>query len=61
MVHLHPDHRLGYEKKQENTFPAVTDARIIRADGILTASFIADNKEHIIWIIPADCAEKDDG
>ncbi|MBN2555446.1 MAG: hypothetical protein JXA97_05855 [Anaerolineales bacterium] len=57
LVHLHPDYRLSDEINQENPFLAVTDARIIRADGTFTAPFIAVNKEHIIWVIPADDAE----
>jgi len=59
-VHVHPDHRLSDEMNLEDPFLAVTEARISRPEGSFTASFLAVNKKHIIWIIPADEVEAGD-
>jgi len=51
-AHLHSDYQLGNENNEENPFLVVMDPRIIRTDGMYTASLIAVNKEHFILVMP---------
>jgi hypothetical protein len=56
-IHLHPANRLSDEVNEEDMFLPVTDARMIKDDEELEAGFVSVNKQHILWIVPADDLE----
>jgi len=55
-LHVHPDDRVSDELNREEPFLAVTDARLLGSDGheVDRTAFISINKNHIIWLAPAD-------
>jgi hypothetical protein len=55
-VHVRVDNRLKYELDLNETFLAVTDARVISYEGVLLyeTNFISISKMQIVWVIPTE-------
>lgn len=53
-IHVQPDHRFLDEINQADEFVAVTDATVNQAEQSFQASFLAINKQHILWICPLE-------
>jgi hypothetical protein len=56
LVHIREGERLKNELEREEGFLAVTNASVYGADekALFTASFMAVNRAHVVWIMPAD-------
>lgn len=64
MVHVRQGERLKDELEGNEEYAAVTNASIQDANGnvLYTSSFLAVQKQHIVWVMPVDEEEKkDDG
>ncbi len=59
VVHVGPDHRLIDEMNSPEPFLAVTEARILSAEGEHRTAFLSLNKRHILWITPKEDWEAD--
>ncbi|MBT3323077.1 MAG: hypothetical protein HN392_12410 [Anaerolineae bacterium] len=59
VVHVQKDERLQDELDQESNFLALTDVRILDADGKISykSDFIAIQRQQIIWVIPDENEE----
>jgi hypothetical protein len=55
-VHVRKGERLSDEINSANLFLAVTNAEIFNPEGeiLYTSSFLAVNREHIIWLMPIE-------
>jgi hypothetical protein len=53
-IHVHPENRLLDEINHRDLFLPVTDAVIDRSENRIQTSFIAINKEQIIWMVPLE-------
>jgi len=58
-IHVRPDERLKNELDQGEPFLAITEATIYDRENqlLFTTSFMAINRQHILWIIPQDCVQ----
>lgn len=59
VLHVHPDHRLSDEINEGPPFLAITDARISRGNETTETSFLAVNRDRVLWIMPHDEIEGD--
>lgn len=61
-LHVHPDDRVSDELNREEPFLAVTDARLLSSDGreVDRSAFLSINKQHIIWLAPAEESAPED-
>ena len=55
-IHIRLDSRLKDELDRDETFLAVTNAKVINADGTLLyeTDFLSVARAHIIWVMPED-------
>ena len=62
-VHVRQGERLKNELERDDTYLAVTDARICGPDDnvLFTADFLAIQRNQIVWIMPADADVREDG
>lgn len=58
-IHVRPDQRVKNELDNDEPFLAVTDATIYdgKRQELFTTSFMAVNRQHILWIIPQECMQ----
>ncbi len=58
-IHIRPDERLKDELDQGELFLAITEATLYDRENqiLFTTSFMAVNRQHILWIIPQDCVQ----
>jgi hypothetical protein len=56
VIHVHRGERIKNELDRDELFLAVTDARVLGADGetIHQAGFLAVLKSQIVWILPQE-------
>jgi hypothetical protein len=56
LVHLRPGARLKDELDQDELFIAITEAKILGADGkpLYQIPFLAVLRSHVIWVFPED-------
>ena len=59
-VHIRPDERVKDELNQNESFLAVTSARVFDLSGNLLyqCSFLAVNRQHIVWLFQDEEDEK---
>jgi hypothetical protein len=59
-VHVRRDERLKDELDRDELFLAITDARVIGADGqtLHQARFMAVRRAQIVWVMPAQGSEE---
>jgi hypothetical protein len=56
-VHVRLDGRVKDELDRSETFLAVTNAKVLAADGVTViyqADFMTVGRAHIVWVIPSD-------
>lgn len=55
-IHIRPGERIKDELDREETFLAVTDARVFDARGIMThtSDFVSINRSHVVWVMPVE-------
>lgn len=62
-VHVRPDQRIKDELDLPEPFLAVTSATVYAPDGsvLRKADFISVRRDHIVWVIPHDEQEEQEG
>ncbi len=53
-IHIHPDERLKDELDRDEPFLAITEARVLGADGepVYHTDFLAVQRSQIVWVMP---------
>lgn len=56
-IHVRPEQRVKNALDEDETFLAVTEATIFdgKREELFSTSFMAVNRDHILWIIPQEC------
>ena len=61
-LHVHPGQRLSDELNAVQQYVPVTDATVMDQSGnvIYRTEFLALNKNHVLWVIPAEAVVQED-